>query len=405
MTHVRVVHNLGAELTRAVNLVRDRARAADPDALGHQPLAVARVGPDHALHHAPQYSDSERLLAQPYPGLRGFAAVLLQRDGSFGVGGPQAETSLAEVSEWIDFLEDQDGRGSGAPPNPNDVTLLPPAQRPVASPAALESQDGTGSDEAPARSGVRAATAVAIGVATVLSFVFSAPPAATMAVVGLGGSLLILWRDGVPVHLPYRHIAIAAVSAVLAAAATLGVQGAVRGSGAHSHPGARPSVAESIALQYFEETRASPVWTGQPTLFPASFDAFKKHFSILDPRRSHRFVDAGTRVPLAMLPANAPGLAGQVMLVTGKIIDGNVVSTRSPGDFLMQLAAHRAGRSPLSVRQIVFCRVPARASAIPPRGSTVTVRGIVIAAGEARFGLGGFRASAYLACSAFKSGK
>lgn len=111
--HVALIHNLAAELTRALNLVRDRARDLERGFLEQEGAAVALSGPDHSLAQAVRYGPIEASSDQPYPGLRGFPEALPERHGgSFGVGHHDDAHTPLELSDWIDKLEAEHGPGS-----------------------------------------------------------------------------------------------------------------------------------------------------------------------------------------------------------------------------------------------------------------------------------------------------
>lgn len=121
--HVRLIYNLGAELTRAVNLIVTRVQdAGGPD----RPLAAIAAGPPHSLYVPAEYTPDEREQLQPYPGLEGFADALRHRDGVFGVGAHDGP-SFEELDGWISVLREQHGPGSPPPLPPNDLQSIPAA--------------------------------------------------------------------------------------------------------------------------------------------------------------------------------------------------------------------------------------------------------------------------------------
>jgi nucleoside phosphorylase len=95
--HTALVKNLGAEATRAINLVAAVVRAEHDPSFGLADGAAGILNGDEFL--VCTYTDTERAAARPYPGLDGFAAVLAHRDGVFP-GAPQAE-------EWPEDLAAQ----------------------------------------------------------------------------------------------------------------------------------------------------------------------------------------------------------------------------------------------------------------------------------------------------------
>jgi nucleoside phosphorylase len=100
--HVLLIKDLGAEMTRAVNLIGERIRSGhDPDYRVVEGAAGIYVGPDESFMVV-TYTDDEREQARPYPGLPGFAEILSSRDGSFGPYRPLIEdwpeTALEHLS-------------------------------------------------------------------------------------------------------------------------------------------------------------------------------------------------------------------------------------------------------------------------------------------------------------------
>ncbi|MBF6618665.1 MAG: hypothetical protein ITG02_00355 [Patulibacter sp.] len=131
--HVLLTRNLVIELTRALNLVRSRARDADPSALQSAPQAVVDTGAQHAPYQAASYSVDEARSAYPYPGLRAFPRVMGHRDiGTLGVNGlTQLPREPGDFERWIDQLATQDGPPPGGEP-PEGTAVLPVAlPRPV----------------------------------------------------------------------------------------------------------------------------------------------------------------------------------------------------------------------------------------------------------------------------------
>jgi hypothetical protein len=115
--HIALIKNLAAEMSRAMNLIIDRARAVDALAFHGVPHAVIMAGPEHERAVVPTYSESERAAAQPYPGLDGFPSALPTRaDGSFGVGSSPEAPTPEDLSGWVTFLQKQRGSGSAPPP-------------------------------------------------------------------------------------------------------------------------------------------------------------------------------------------------------------------------------------------------------------------------------------------------
>ena len=81
--HVLLIKDLGAEMTRAVNLVDARIRVLEPSYRVMQGVAGIFAGADESLVVV-TYTEDEARVAQPYPGLAEFEAALGTRDGSFG---------------------------------------------------------------------------------------------------------------------------------------------------------------------------------------------------------------------------------------------------------------------------------------------------------------------------------
>jgi hypothetical protein len=115
--HVRLIHNLTVELTRALNLVIARTQQADPLVLPNQPLAVCEVDPGPARLQPVAYTTQQSEEPQPYPGLVGFPAVIHDRTvGHLGLREGSVERTPAEFEGWITFLINRRGKGSAPPP-------------------------------------------------------------------------------------------------------------------------------------------------------------------------------------------------------------------------------------------------------------------------------------------------
>jgi len=116
--HTLLIRNLTAEMTRAVNLVITRVRAADESALEDIGFATVDSGADHAPMHAARYSAAEQQTPQPYPGLVAFPAVVEQRDiGALGEIAHNEPRRPVDFERWIaELLKRTRGRPSGPPP-------------------------------------------------------------------------------------------------------------------------------------------------------------------------------------------------------------------------------------------------------------------------------------------------
>ncbi|HEY5193775.1 MAG TPA: hypothetical protein VIJ39_07895 [Solirubrobacteraceae bacterium] len=88
---VLLIKDLGAEMTRAANLVSERIRSDhDPTYRVREGAAGIFAGADESFLVV-TYTDDERGEACPYPGLHAFSEVLPGRDGSFGPYRPPEE--------------------------------------------------------------------------------------------------------------------------------------------------------------------------------------------------------------------------------------------------------------------------------------------------------------------------
>jgi hypothetical protein len=113
--HVLLIKDLGIEMTRALNLVSERIRALDPRYGITEGAAGVFAGPNESLVVV-SYTDAERLLPRPYPGLAEFEAVLPSRDGSFGPYRSREEewpeTALARLEAALERDEFADAQGA-----------------------------------------------------------------------------------------------------------------------------------------------------------------------------------------------------------------------------------------------------------------------------------------------------
>lgn len=113
---VKLTENLGAELTRAGNLVIQRARELDNAFHVEEGDLVILAGPDEAMGVTPRYSGEEATLGAPYPGLDSFEAVLPGRDGDFGMV-TQREHADDPADDDVPLIEEIQTRvGGGVEP-------------------------------------------------------------------------------------------------------------------------------------------------------------------------------------------------------------------------------------------------------------------------------------------------
>ncbi|UIJ71980.1 hypothetical protein [Aurantimonas sp. HBX-1] len=88
--HVDLVEDLVLELTRAGNLICERVRGAiSPNYRLEEGHLVIESGPDmnfNFVRAVVSYSDDEKLLDMPYPGLEGFKIIRTNRDRYYGAG-------------------------------------------------------------------------------------------------------------------------------------------------------------------------------------------------------------------------------------------------------------------------------------------------------------------------------
>jgi hypothetical protein len=181
--HVGLIHNLVIELIRAVNLVIERLRQADPTLLPGHPLAVVAVGPDHRPVQAVEYSEGAAATPQPYPGLRAFPAAIGDRDpGGFGHRSDDTPREREEFERRVEAVEEKIGPGSAPPPETEPPLCLPaPTPPPAPAPAG-----GQVPPSLRAVSGVLALFALVLG--------FLQYPWAVGVAVGLAGMMLRLHR-------------------------------------------------------------------------------------------------------------------------------------------------------------------------------------------------------------------
>lgn len=214
--HAALIHNLGAELTRAINLIVERGAAANAKCFADSPLATISAGSEDFATPV-SYSPTERGRPQPYPGLRAFPTTLPARaDGSFGVGHRSDAPTPPELVQWVSTIEARWGPGTTGPPDtPEDL------------PASIPSDLGTSSllrtEEEPVHSRVRAAGAnafAALAVAGALIQVATAPAlllgAATGAAMGAAIAFRTQWTWPPPL-LPTALIAILVIAGALVA--------------------------------------------------------------------------------------------------------------------------------------------------------------------------------------------
>lgn len=123
-THCLLIHNLAAELTRAVNLVLTRAREADNRVHPTAPLATVDAGSADAPMHAARYSAEESALPQPYPGLRKFPELIMSRD--IGALGERYHDHPREPEHVVAWIEEMLKRGDGPRPSGPPPTGDPP---------------------------------------------------------------------------------------------------------------------------------------------------------------------------------------------------------------------------------------------------------------------------------------
>lgn len=113
--HVLLIKDLGVEMTRALNLVSERIRALDPRYGVTEGAAGVFAGADESLVVV-SYTEEERRLPRPYPGLAEFDAVLPSRDGSFGPYRSREEqwpeTALGRLEAALASEEFADAQGA-----------------------------------------------------------------------------------------------------------------------------------------------------------------------------------------------------------------------------------------------------------------------------------------------------
>ncbi len=140
-THVALIHNLSIELTRAINLVIERARRADKQVLAGEGAAVIETGPTHAPMEAVAYSPDEAAVPEPYPGLEEFPHVMDSRAvGGLGFHPDETPRKVREFDDWITHLVEHRGRGSDPPPPGTPPFSLPRPASPPSASGALETR-------------------------------------------------------------------------------------------------------------------------------------------------------------------------------------------------------------------------------------------------------------------------
>lgn len=165
-----------------------------------------------------------------------------------------------------------------------------------------------------------------------------------------------------------------------------------------------PSDIERVVNTYENGVREESFWQGPPALYPRSRSFFIHHMRLLDPYVTHVFIPSWTlTVPSQLLPS-VPDHIGELVIVYGRVLGANAPQRALGGAQVIVVQLIDANIPwPLEkeyIGPIVDCAVPFPKGTIITPGTTLFGEGVVIAAGNAIFSLGGFRPMAWLACDA-----
>lgn len=146
-----------------------------------------------------------------------------------------------------------------------------------------------------------------------------------------------------------------------------------------------PSPSDIAVDEYVRVVRRATAWERPPTIYGPSVSYFKKHFAAMDPDRHHDFPDVRTLQPAALmdLAVGAPLFAGRPILISGPLAETPTVVT--PGRRGTVSWAFVV-RDPDLENAVVLARVPVRTPLTLDRGQRVSISGIVMADGAARYG-------------------
>jgi hypothetical protein len=164
---------------------------------------------------------------------------------------------------------------------------------------------------------------------------------------------------------------------------------------------AKPTSEQMNVTQFVRQTEDADFWLAKPAIFDQSVSYFRRHYSLLDPTRSHKFGTGGDPVPFDQLVHNAPFLAGKTVISFGRILSVNLV-TPEPAvlDTLIQVVSPAVRHPrPSEIDEMVYCRVPLSDDRPFVRGKFIFFKGVLIAAGNIHASDGGYRPGVYFACS------
>jgi hypothetical protein len=166
----------------------------------------------------------------------------------------------------------------------------------------------------------------------------------------------------------------------------------------------QPTQIEQVADLYIKDVRSLSLWQGEPTVFPSSRKFFIHHMRLLDPFVLHTFIPAPALTRPPVLAETAPGQAGELVIVYGRVIGANVTAPPTMGIQRTIVQLIDAGTPwPLPkefIGPIVDCEVPLPKGKLIQPGTKLFAEGVVIAAGNAIFSQGGYRPLVFLACDA-----
>lgn len=145
-----------------------------------------------------------------------------------------------------------------------------------------------------------------------------------------------------------------------------------------------PSRSDRRVDDYVGDVRRATAWERAPTIYQPSVAYFKQHFDGLDPDRHHDFPDIRRLEPtsISQLAVAAPVFAGRPVLVSG-FLDGDptVVTSGDPDTLSVAFAIH----DPAVANVIILARVPVDGYPTLANGDRVSVSGLVIGDGAARY--------------------
>lgn len=160
-----------------------------------------------------------------------------------------------------------------------------------------------------------------------------------------------------------------------------------------------PSHSDRIVDTYVRVARNATAWERPPTVHASSVGYFKKHFATLDPDRHHPFPDVRKLLlaPVADLAVASPVFVGTPVLISGFVYGAPTVVT--PARVRGTLSWAFAIRDPDVKDAVVLARIPIRGAHDLGHGDRVSVAGLVLADGAARYTGRGLTRVVYVAGS------